>query len=187
MKPARRRVSRKPIAVIIALCLILSAALIPVALRLPKIAEAEIVMGVWWVVWVGLLTYLLFRGDPVDDDADWIGQGTDRVRGWWDWASAPWDLGCWFDEGCASVVLAVFAFLFLGLAFILLIEFVIPAIAILLFLSIGGMLARAVNDNHHCEGRLGLSLFWGTIWATVYVGPIAAIVIWVAAVMQKAG
>jgi hypothetical protein len=185
MKPVRGRVSRKPIAVVVALCLALSAVLIPVALRLPKIAEAEIVVGAWWAVWIGVLTFLLFRGDPVDDDADWIGQGTDRIKGWWDWAGLPWDLGCWFDEGCATVVLAIFVLLFLGLAFILLIEFVIPAIAILLFLSIGGMVARAVNDNHHCEGRFGLSLIWGAIWATVYVGPVAAVVIWVVSLVGK--
>jgi len=147
-------------------------------------AEANLVMGAWWLVWVAALTWLLFRGDPVDDDAEWIGKGTSRLSSWWDWASAPWDVGCWFDEGCASIVLAIFAVLLLGLAFVLLVEFVVPAIAILLFLSIGGMLARAVNDNHDCKGRQGTSLLWGTLWATVYVGPVAAVVIWVAAVVR---
>jgi hypothetical protein len=185
MKPSKERVSRKPIACVIALCLIVSAVLLPVAFKLPKIAEAEMVMGAWWLVWVAVLTWLLFRGDSIDDDADWIGNAGGRTRSWLEWFDLPVDAGCALDEGCATIGLAILAFLLLGLAFLLLIEFFVPAIAILLFLSIGGMLARAVNDNHHCEGRFGLSLLWGSIWATVYVGPVAALVICVAALVGK--
>lgn len=146
--------------------------------------EAEMVLGAWWLVWVIGLTWLLFRGHHVEDDAEWIGKGKGRWRDWGDWLHFP-DLGCAFDEGCATILLAIVAFLLLGLAFLLLIELIIPAIALLLLLSIGGMFARAVNDNHHCEGNLGLSVFWGGIWATVYVGPLAAIVIWVINMLPK--
>ena len=166
------------------LCLAVAALVVPLALKLPVIAEAEIVMAVWWGVWVVTLTALLYRGNPVDDDAEWVGKGANRIKSWLGFGNLPWDMGCWIDGGCASFVLAIFAFFLLGLAFLLLIEFVLPAIAILLFLSVGGMLARAVNDTHHCEGRLGPSLFWGSIWAIVYVGPVAAVVIWVAALLK---
>lgn len=64
----------------------------------------------------------------------------------------------------------------LALAVFLLIEFAIPAVALVLLASIGGMLARAVNDRHDCEGRVGLSLAWGLIWSSLYVGPVAAAV-----------
>ena len=142
------------------------------------------VLGAWWLVWVIGLTWLLFRGHHVEDDAEWMGKGRGRWRDWGDCLNVP-DLGCAVDEGCATILLAIVAFLLLGLAFLLLIELLIPAIALLLLLSIGGMFARAVNDNHHCEGNLGLSVLWGAIWATVYIGPLAAIVIWVINVLPK--
>ena len=55
--------------------------------------------------------------------------------------------------------------LFLGL-------FLIPVVAVVL----RGMLARVVNDRHHCEGNLFLASVWGAIWATVYTGPLALVV-----------
>ena len=184
MKPNPDEISRKPLAIWISICLVLAAVSIPLALRLPKVIEAEIVMGGWWLVWAITLSVLLYRGRPVADDADWIGKGTHRFQGWLDMLGTPFETGCLFDEGCATLLLAIIAFLLLGLAFILLIEFVVPAIAILLFLSIGGMLARAVNDNHHCQRNLALSVLWGALWATVYVGPVAAIVIWTAGLIK---
>lgn len=183
--PQRPKVSRKPIVLLVSLCLILSAVLIPVASRLPRLIEAELVLGVWWLIWVIALSALLFRGHKVEDDADWIGNGGERTKSWLEWLNIPADSGCLLDEGCFMIFVAIIAFLLLGLAFLVLIEFVVPAIALLLFASIGGMFARAVNDNHHCEGRLGLSLLWGAIWATVYVGPIAAIVIWVISLLPR--
>lgn len=170
---------------LVSLCLIISAVLIPVASKLPHLIEAEIVLLAWWLIWVIALTTLLFRGHAVEDDADWIGKGGLRTKSWFEWVNMPWDAGCAFDEGCVTIILAIVAFLLIGLAFLLLIEFVIPAIALLLLASIGGMFAQAVNDTHHCEGRMGLSLLWGAIWATVYVGPVAAIVIWVAGYLAQ--
>lgn len=82
-------------------------------------------------------------------------------------------------------MLIIGAFVLIAFAFLFLFELVIPAIALLLLASIGGMFARAVNDNHHCEGNLGLSVLWGAIWASVYVGPLAAIVIWVINFLPK--
>lgn len=142
-------------------------------------------LGLWWLIWVVTLTVLLYRGHKVDDDADWIGNGGERTKSWLEWIHLPADSGCGVDEGCLTIVVAILAFLLLGLAFLVLIEFIVPAIALLLFASIGGMFARAVNDTHHCEGRFGLSLFWGAMWATVYVGPIAAIVIWVISLLPR--
>lgn len=179
--------------ILVSICLVLAGVLIPVAAKLPKLLEAEIVLAAFWLVWVVALTWLLFRGHKVEDDAFWTGVGAkgkksllNRWDGCGDVASGCGDLGCIFDEGCGSIVLAVVAFLLLGLAFLLLIELVVPAIALLLLASIGGMFARAVNDNHHCEGRFFLSLLWGAIWSTLYIGPVAGIVIWVISQLPKA-
>jgi hypothetical protein len=45
-----------------------TALLIPPVLKLPRWVEYEIVLGVWWVFWIGLLTYFLTRGFRVTDD-----------------------------------------------------------------------------------------------------------------------
>lgn len=197
MKP-KESVSRKPIVLLASLCLIVSAVAIPVAAKLPRLVEVELVMGVWWLIWVGILTYLLHRGHEVEDDADWSGKwGSDSsVYSWIDqiagrhggsanYLSGCDPSGCFLDEGCGYFAVGIFAIILFGLAFFLVIELLIPAIALLLLASIGGMFARAVNDTHHCEGRIGLSMLWGAAWATVYVGPVAAIAIWVAAYLAK--
>jgi len=101
-----------------------------------------------------------------------------------DWST---DIGCALSGCVGEIGLIILAIVLIIAGLLAVIEFVIPAIAILLFLSIGGMLARAVNDKHHCEGRLGLSVLWGAVWATVYVGPVAAIVIWVTALLGRTG
>lgn len=82
-------------------------------------------------------------------------------------------------------VLGILAVLLIGFALIVLVEFIIPAVAILLLISIGGMLARAVNDTHECEGRFGMSLLWGFLWATVYTGPVAVIILLVVIALQN--
>jgi hypothetical protein len=200
MKP-REPISRKPIVLLVSICLILSAVIIPTASKLPRLIEVELVMGAWWLIWVGVLTYLLHRGHAVEDDAKWTGAWgkESTVRTWLDQlvgrhGNTANDLsgcadpsGCFLDEGCAYLAIGILAVILFGLAFFLVIELFIPAIALLLLASIGGMCARAVNDTHHCQGRLGLSLLWGAAWATVYIGPVAAIAIWVASYLAKRG
>jgi hypothetical protein len=178
-------VSRKLIVAIVALCMAVAALVIPVAAHLPRWIEIELVLGAWWLLWVITLVVLLFQGVAVDDDtsAPTFARGSTKGLGGAVGETASnleWFDGCGFaacGEGCliaAGILLAVFALLAV-------IEFLIPAIAILLFASIGGMLARAVNDRHECEGRFGLSVLWGLLWATLYTGPVIAIVAWVSA------
>jgi hypothetical protein len=50
------------------ICLLLTAILIPMALRLPRWIEFEIVLLVWWVIWFAVLTGFLYRGLRVADD-----------------------------------------------------------------------------------------------------------------------
>jgi hypothetical protein len=190
MNPQRPKISRKPIVLLVSLCLILAAVLIPVGAHLPRWVEIEIVLGVWWLIWVIALTWILHRGHKVEDDANWTGMGSkkgsfldrfmpnsDKYSGCGDFAGCA-DPGC--GEGFGGIVVAILALILIGLAVILLVELIIPAIALLLFASIGGMFARAVNDTHDCEGSIGKSLFWGALWATVYIGPVAAVAIWLA-------
>ncbi|MFO0876435.1 MAG: hypothetical protein U0840_03600 [Gemmataceae bacterium] len=166
-------------------CFGLAALVIPVALKLPTWIEAEIVLGVWWAIWFGLLTYLLHRGWHISDD-----YSPPRPRSWWsgwtekksdgDGAGAIFDLGgdALEVEGCAWVVGILLALLLLvGLAWVV-IEVAVPVLAFLFYCVTRFMLAQVVNDRHGCEDHLGRSSLWGGLWATVYTAPLAGAV-WV--------
>lgn len=183
--PQRPKVSRKPLVLVIALCLVLSGVLIPVGAHLPRWVEAEIVLAVWWLVWVCMLTALLFRGEAVDDDTRWLPFGGEKSGMMLDSLGILDPVGCIAGEGCATVILTIAAVLLAGLALMVLVEFIVPAIALLLLASIGGMLARAVNDRHECAGRFGASLLWGAVWATLYIGPVAAAVLWLSTMVHR--
>jgi hypothetical protein len=60
----------------------------------------------------------------------------------------------------------------IGLAWVL-IEVIVPVVAVLLYALVRGMLARVANDKHGCGGKSGASLLWGALWATVYTVPLA--------------
>ena len=179
----RTTISRKPLALVVSLCLAVSAVLIPVGAHLPRWIEMELVLIAWWVVWVGVLGWLLWRGHVVEDDAEWTKRSKYRAMEVLPWLAASRDFGC-IAFGCGEVGLVILAVALIVAAVFAIVEFVIPGIALLLFLSIGGMLARSVNDTHGCEGRVGKSLFWGVAWATVYIGPLAAIVVWVSSLLK---
>ena len=180
----RPLISRKPLVLVMLVCLALSGILIPVGAHLPRWIEAEIVLAAWWVIWVGMLTYLLYQGHVVDDDALEVkfrsGKTGDLLN--------PFDMidplsGC-LDGGCQTLALGVLAIgLLIGAVFVM-VEFVIPAVAVLLLLSIGGMIARAVNDTNACQGRFGVALLWGSIWSTLYIGPIAALILWLPTILH---
>ena len=180
----RPKVSRKPIVLIVALCFLLSGVLIPVSLHLNRWVEVELVLAVWWLVWIVVMSWLLYEGHAVDDDihVPWTkgrlaktsaGEAGGCV------ADAGCSHGCFPMDGCGEVGVAIVGIFLLIVGVIFLIELIFPAIALLLLASIGGMFARAVNDTRGCEGRVGLSFFWAFAWATLYIGPVAAIVIWV--------
>lgn len=181
----RTKVARKALVGVVLGCLVLSAILLPVSLRLPKWVEAEFVLLAWWAVWVGLLTWLLYRGVDVDDDGhvEFGGGRSNWILDVAHYADPGW--AGMFDEGCGTTIAVVFVALLLVAAVLLVIEFAVPAIALVLLFSIGGMLARAVNDRHDCYGVLWRSLLWGSAWATLYIGPVAAIVLWAGAMLNR--
>ena len=70
-----------------------------------------------------------------------------------------------------ALILLVLAAWFLG-------ELAVPAVAVVLYVVIRGMLAHVANDRHGCEGHLSRALGWGGLWAAVYTAPIA-LLIWI--------
>lgn len=182
----RPQLSGKWSALLLSVCFLASAVAIPVAAHLPEWIEFELVAGVWWLVWVLVLAYLLFNAHEVEDDVDPPSLGERRSKffsgdpdgcGTILATEAIQDLGCGlgcFGEGGAIVGLVLLAVLGIWFA----IEFLIPLIAFLLYLAIKGMLSKVVDRECHCEGDGPRSLIWGMIWATVYTAPIA-LAIWV--------
>jgi hypothetical protein len=175
-------VSGKASAAVLVVCLILTALIIiPLAgyFQLPPWIRVELLLAVWWLIWIMALTRLLYTGRRVSDDhtlgapRSWFGnffKNSGSSSGWGGIDIVP-DV-----EGCAIVLGIIFAIIVAVIGFWFLIEIAIPGIAFLLYLLVRGMLARVANDDHGCQGRLVRSLIWGCLWATVYMAPLALLV-----------
>jgi hypothetical protein len=180
-----RRVSGRLAAAWLVFCLLLTAILIPMALRIPRWIEFEIVLSVWWVVWLAMLTWFLFSGLRVADDhslheprnwfSGWFAsknnssQQSQTGGSWWDGFFWGWFVG---DELIFLIIAAVV--LVGGIWFLF--EVAIPVLFFLLYFVARGMLAGVVNDRHHCRGKVGPSMLWGFVWATAYTAPLAGAV-----------
>jgi hypothetical protein len=172
--------------VVVLLCLALPAALLPVSLGLPRWIEAEIVIGCWWLVWATALSVLLYRGFRLSHDyvlrapSSPIELSSSGAKGS---GCRNLDAGAGCDPGCGALgegfalvlVAAVAAVVALGAAW-LLVELLLPAIFFLAYALVRGALARVANDEHRCEGSPLRAIGWGTLWATVYVAPLALVV-----------
>ncbi|MFO0843469.1 MAG: hypothetical protein U0797_13890 [Gemmataceae bacterium] len=161
----------------LAVCFVLTALLIPMALRLPRWVEAEIVLGVWWAIWFGVLTRMLHVGWRVSDDhalppprnwfSGWRGFSESSGSGGWALADGV------DDEGCLWALAALLAFVLLLFVAWFLIEIAVPVLLFLLYFVTRGMLARVTKDPHRCQGHLPRSLGWAFVWATLYTAPLA--------------
>jgi hypothetical protein len=159
--------------------------------HLPMWIDFELMLLMWWAVWLVALGRLLYAGVRISDD----GSNAVAPRRWWGTGSSGGSSGGWgdlggadFGEGCFYAIAAVVAVILVVALAWFLIEVVIPVLAVILYGLIRGMLARIVNDDHGCTGRFGKSLLWGTVWATAYTAPLA-ILVWVVhlIVAHKAG
>jgi hypothetical protein len=124
-----------------------------------------------------ILAWLLHAGRPLTDDH---ALRPPRPRRLLDWLEHTALDGSGFEasaEGCAeTVVLGLFmlaVLILLVLAAWFLVELVVPALALALYVVIRGMLAHVANDRHGCEGSLLRAIGWGGLWATLYTAPVA--------------
>jgi len=154
-------------ALILAGCFLLAAVLIPVAIRLPRWIEVEMVLAGWWLVWAVAITLILHQGCDVMNDASApeLGGKTEGLDAG-GCIEAPFSV---MEGGCWSVV----AILLAAIGIWLFIELVIPAIAFAAYFTIHGMLAWAVNDRHHCVGSWPRSILWGGVSAALFTAPLA--------------
>ena len=178
------RVSGKFTALVVGLCLLFAVLLIPLGLDVDRALELELVVGVWWLIWIVVLTRLLYTGTRVTDDhrlgaaRSWIPK---LKRG----PVTAEDVGSTGADGCLTamggegclygvVIIAACAILF-GAAWFL-VELALPALLFALYFLVRGMIAHVVNDRHRCEGSLIRSLRWGALWATIYTVPVVGLV-----------
>jgi hypothetical protein len=161
-------------------CFALTAALIPMAVRLPLWIDFEIILAVWWLIWVAVLTRLLYLGRIVRDD-----HRLGEPRQWFDEDSRPSASGLasswlWFTpfeiDGCVFALVVVAALVALVWAAWFVVEIAVPAVAFLLYFLMRAMLAQAINVEHGCRGKLGSALARSIVWATVYTAPLAGVV-----------
>jgi hypothetical protein len=175
-------------AVILFLCFGASAAMVLVvgaAAHLPPWIRFEIVLVAWWLIWIATLAHFLYHGKRVSHDHEyhqprsWLPTFGGKQRSSTGGTSNAWDgwvmygpdgEGCLWVIGILVALVAVFALAWL------LVEIVIPILALILYALIRGMLARIANDRHHCQNRFGPSLGWGMVWASVYTAPLALLV-----------
>ena len=184
-------VSGKTSVVVLGFCFLLAAILvIPLAQRLQPWIEAEVVLGTWWLVWIGALAYLLHRGHKISDDhtlgapRSWLSK-TKEGDGWSDMPGCfldAFDLGSFAEvgaggEACLLGLLILIAIPLLLVAAWFMVEIAIPAIAFGVYLLLRGMLARVANDRHGCEGNWPRAVLWAGVWATLYIIPQALLVL----------
>ena len=190
---ASPRVSASATALVMLLCFVASAVLLPASLHLPRWVEAELVLVAWWTIVTATLSTLLFRGFRLRDDyvyfAPWnrpakldspSGGKTMKSTSGSGCSDAGGLVGCGDLSGCgeagegaavvalAAVALAV-AF---GAAWVL-VELAMPMVFFVMYALFMRAIARVANDRNECEGELGRSIGWGARWATVYVVPLA--------------
>jgi hypothetical protein len=181
------RVSGKVTALVVVASLVAAAVLVPASLRLPRWIEAEMVLGIWWLVLAVTLVVLLYRGFRLKDDLVYFVP--------WDRPAAPdkpgtegpnrrglGSGGCVGDgcsgvdgEGAAVIVVVVIALVVaLGAAW-LMVEIAMPLLFFLMYTVLMRAIRRAASDRRGCEGDLVKALGSGALWATIYVLPIAAL------------
>lgn len=198
------------------MCLLWSSLAAPFALHLPRWVEAELVLGVSWIAWVLVLTFVLHRGARVSDDhrfgpSLWFlkkkekdaaptqpkkkrgkkekkGSASSGGGSWFDGLSGIGDLSGLGDagEGCLFIVGAIILAGGAVLMAWLLVELVIPALFTLAYLLIIRAIKLATNDDS-CKDDLPRAFGRGALFATLYMGPLIALVVLVHLVARKSG
>jgi hypothetical protein len=191
----RLRLSGKAAAFGLVMAFLATGILIPAVLKLPVWIDFEIVLAAWWVIWLAVLTAMLYHGQRVTDDHQ-LPQAHSWLTLWKKQepakktnpnprrqasTSSGWGNGWYYfgsddGEGCLWILGMIVAAIVLVFALWFLIEVAIPLVLFVLYLVTRGMLSRVINDRHHCKGRLGRAISWALVWATVYTVPLAAVV-----------
>lgn len=159
---------------LVALSMALVGLSLPQALRLPPVAELELVVLGWWLLWGITGTFLLHRGFRVADD-----HVLRKPRPpWFMLGGTTWERQERLDKSClgCSVAAPILPLSVLVLAFAaawLVVEVVLPVLFFLTYFSVRAGLSAVANDDHDCAGHVPRALAWGFIWSTVFAFPLA--------------
>ena len=93
--------------------------------------------------------------------------------------------GCDVFDGCSGavdlegvvvlIVVAVAVGLGLGLAWVV-VNLAAPILFLVLYVLLGAAIRRVAHDRHGLRGKLGPSIGWGMVWATIYVAPLLLLI-----------
>lgn len=174
---------------------VLAAAIFPTALSLPRWLEAEIVLGVCWLLMTSALSLLLYRGYRLKDDYLFVSPfGTKPAppaspspapAPTKEGKSSSLDLlsgcdcssGCSFDgEGGMVLLLIVLGALLLGGAAWVVVEIALPVVVFVAYTLLLSAMKHVAHDRHGCEGSLARSVGWGALWAALFVAPLGLVV-----------
>lgn len=197
---ASPKVSGRATAMVLIASLAAAATLLPASMKLPRWLEVEAVLAAWWVIVTATLVVLLYRGFRLRDDWVYLSPwnrpaGVDAASPATgaEPSSRKWSAfdGCGLDgcsgidgEGFIAVVVIVVA-LGAGLAASwVFVELLMPVAFLLMYWLFMRAIGRVANDRHGCEGRGLAALGWGSLWATLYVAPIALLT-WVFHVVRR--
>ena len=180
---ARRVVplSGKATALAMTAAFVVSAAVLPIGLRLPRWVEFELVLAVWWLGMAGLASVLLFKGWRLAEDhrlaIELPSLGQSAASGPGKKSQGGWaDPGCSDLGGCGEAFIIVLVLAVAAIAAWLVVEIVLPVLVFAVYYLVVKSLARVARDLHGCEARLARSLFWGSVWGTLYLAPLSGLV-----------
>lgn len=174
--PFITKASAKRLTIGILAALAFTATAVPFAVHLPRWIEAELVVGVWWLLLGSVLAAVAYRGSKVEDDHRSSPGSAVDLSGASSLAKASWGLDAAPDiEGClvAIVVMAVVAIALFGAW--LVVELVAPAVFIVAYRGVVRALAKAQAAN--TRGNAVRSAISGMGWAAVGTAPLAAVVV----------
>jgi hypothetical protein len=183
------RVSGKLTALVVLASLVGASILVPASVRLPRWIEAEMVLGLWWLVMAVTLVVLLYRGFRLNDDLvvfmPWDrpqaskrgGATTEKSSMSLDGCGGLTGDGCSGLDGEGAVVALVVGLVLvvaLGAAWVM-VEVAMPLVFLLMYSLLMRAIRRAARDRRGCAGDIGKSLASGLFWATLYILPLAGL------------
>lgn len=191
-------VSGKLSTLVVLMCLLLPAAMLPALLSVPAWIAVDGVLVLWWLTLVSAFAMLLYRGTRLSDDGPQLSDARplegdeprpppkkEKKSSALDSCGGdPGCSGCSLDglgglagEGCGGALVLLLAVAVLVLLAWLLAEFVLPLLFTAAYYVLSRGLRRVANDTHDCQGDAPRALGWAIAWASLYTLPFALVVV----------
>ncbi len=174
--PVARSTSATVLSLVVGGALFTASLLVSSLLHLPAWLEAELVLGLLWVLGVTVFTGMLWRGSRLEDDRHAHGlawtRGLSVVLPNLSVPERNAGRGCLDLDGVLLVFLVALTFL----TSYVFVELLLPVVFLVIYYSLFAGVGHVVNDQHGCQGRPLRAMLWGAAWTTIYLAPIALVV-----------